>query len=110
MIALVENRLDDLRRLCGEHNIRRLHLFGSAAAGGFTDGSDIDFLVEFKPEAYDSTWFYIDAMLALQEMFGRTVDLLDVETLDNPFLLHSLNKTKILVYESHYRDLRGAIR
>ena len=98
MIALVENRLADLRRLCAEHNIRRLHLFGSAAAGDFTDQCDLDFLVEFKPKAYESTWFYIDVLLELQKMFDRQIDLLDPEALDNPFLAKTVNETKIVLY------------
>lgn len=100
MIALVEDHLAELRRLCTEHNIRRLHLFGSAAVGEFTDHSDLDFLVEFKPEAYESTWFYIDVLLELQKMFDRKIDLLDIETLDNPFLAKSVNETKVLLYDS----------
>lgn len=107
MIALVENRLADLRRLCAEHNIRRLHLFGSAAAGDFTDQSDLDFLVEFKPEAYQSTWFYIDVLLELQKMFDRKIDLLDTETLDNPFLTKSVNETKVLLYNENYNTTQS---
>lgn len=101
MIALVENRLADLRRLCAERNIRSLHLFGSAAVGDFTDQSDLDFLVEFKPEAYESTWFYIDVLLELQKMFDRNIDLLDTETVDNPFLAKAVNKTKVLLYNEY---------
>ncbi len=107
MIALIENRLADLRRLCAEHNIRRLHLFGSAAAGDFTDQSDLDFLVEFKPEAYQSTWFYIDVLLELQKMFDRKIDLLDTETVDNPFLAKSVNETKVLLYNENYNTTQG---
>ena len=107
MIALVENRLADLRRLCAEHNIRRLHLFGSAAAGDFTDQSDLDFLVEFKPEAYQSTWFYIDVLLELRKMFDRKIDLLDTETVDNPFLAKSVNETKVLLYNENYNTTQG---
>ena len=107
MIDLVENRLADLRRLCAEHNIRRLHLFGSAAAGDFTDQSDLDFLVEFKPEAYQSTWFYIDVLLELRKMFDRKIDLLDTETVDNPFLAKSVNETKVLLYNENYNTTQG---
>lgn len=107
MIALIEDRLADLRRLCAEHNIRRLHLFGSAAAGDFTDQSDLDFLVEFKPEAYQSTWFYIDVLLELQKMFDRKIDLLDTEALDNPFLTKSVNETKVLLYNENYNTTQG---
>lgn len=107
MIALIEDRLADLRRLCAEHNIRRLHLFGSAATGDFTDQSDLDFLVEFKPEAYQSTWFYIDVLLELQKMFDRKIDLLDTEAVDNPFLAKTVNETKVLLYNENYNTTQS---
>ena len=50
MIPVIAERADALWHLCRKHGIRRLDLFGSAAAGTFdTDDSDLDFLVEFDP-------------------------------------------------------------
>jgi uncharacterized protein len=40
---------DALERLCRQHHIRKLSLFGSALMGSDRPGSDIDLLVEFEP-------------------------------------------------------------
>ena len=50
MTPLVEERIDEIERLCREHDVARLELFGSAASGEFRPGeSDLDFLVSFEP-------------------------------------------------------------
>jgi uncharacterized protein len=52
MIAEISSHREELRELCRLFHVRRLDLFGSAAADDF-DGerSDLDFLVEFDPRA-----------------------------------------------------------
>ena len=42
---------DALGDLCRKYQVRELALFGSAARGNQTAGSDLDFLVEFEPQA-----------------------------------------------------------
>src|SRR5262249_6759382 len=58
-------------------------LFGSAATGRFDPTrSDLDFLVEFEPEARS----YFEMRRGLEELFGREVDLVTEANLDNPYL------------------------
>jgi predicted nucleotidyltransferase len=40
-----------LRDLCLKYQVRELALFGSAARGEQNEDSDLDFLVEFEPQA-----------------------------------------------------------
>ena len=59
------------RRFQGE----RLAVFGSAARGEMRPDSDVDLLVEFRPEAEIGFIEYAGLMLALSELLGRKVDL-----------------------------------
>jgi len=65
-----------LAEFCSRNAIRRLSLFGSVLTSGFSDGSDVDVLVEFEPGARVG-YFRMAAMeRELSELFeGRKVDL-----------------------------------
>jgi len=52
--------------------VRRLGLFGSAARGEATEGSDLDFVVELEKKTFD---IYMDLKEFLEELFGCRVDL-----------------------------------
>jgi predicted nucleotidyltransferase len=77
--------LDDL---CRKFHVRRLDLFGSAAAGSFDPArSDVDLLVEFEamaPSVYAKAYFGLCA--AMEELLGRPVDLVTEAALANPYL------------------------
>jgi len=67
---------DQVADLCRRFHIRELAVFGSAVAGPFTDGSDVDLLYEF--EAGHTAGFQI---LKIEEEFsrllgGRRIDLM----------------------------------
>ena len=100
MIPDIAERADALRGLCRKHGVRRLDLFGSAAAGGFDpDDSDLDFLVEFDPIAPGS---YADAYFGLleglEELFGRPVDLVVDSAIRNPYFRHAVEQTRSPLY------------
>ena len=85
MIALVEQKKNDLAGLCRRFNVERLELFGSAATGSFqSPSSDLDFIVRFSAL---STGSYLDRYLdfaeALEQLFQRPVDLLTENHLDS---------------------------
>ena len=89
--AVVDPRvLAALPALCERFGVRRLDLFGSAATGGPFDParSDLDLLVTFDdglpPAAYAEAYFGLRA--ALEDLFGRPVDLLTEPALENPHL------------------------
>ncbi|MEK7757805.1 MAG: nucleotidyltransferase domain-containing protein [Planctomycetota bacterium] len=86
--------------MCRKHRVRRLEVFGSAADGTFDPvRSDLDFLVEYETlspgehyEAYFGLW------KDLKTLFGRKVDLVEPQTLRNPYLVADVNATRKLVY------------
>lgn len=78
-----------LPALCRRFGVRRLDLFGSAATGRFDPArSDLDLFVAFDerlpPAAYAEAYFGLRA--ALEDLFGRPVDLLAEPALENPHL------------------------
>ena len=50
-VAQVEIPETEITDLCRRHGIRRLALFGSVLTSRFSDSSDVDILVEFRPQA-----------------------------------------------------------
>ena len=102
MIPAVQERMDELKRLCIRHGVQRLDLFGSASTDRYDSGeSDLDFLVEFRPEALPA---YADAYLglleSLEQLFGKPVDLVVGSAIRNPYFLQSVEKTRTPVYAS----------
>ena len=102
MIPAVEERADDLKRLCIRYGVQRLDLFGSASTERYDSGeSDLDFLVEFRPEAFPA---YADAYFglleSLEQLFGKQVDLVVGSAIRNPYFLQSIEKTRTPIYAS----------
>ena len=64
-----------LARLCRTHHIRRLALFGSVLKGTDQPDSDIDFLVEFEPNAVPGFLRLAEIEAQLSALLGRPVDL-----------------------------------
>ncbi len=83
-------RRSEIERLCRQHRVRRLELFGSAATGGFRPGeSDLDFLVEVEPlpaGTYADTYFGL--LDALERLFDVPVDLVVASAIKNPYFRH----------------------
>jgi hypothetical protein len=96
---ILENHIATLNRLCEEHNVDKMYLFGSALKENFSEKSDIDFLVRFKPiELAGYFENYISFKEDLKKLLGREIDLVEEQTLKNPILIKSINQTKELVY------------
>ena len=76
-----------------------MYVFGSAVSGNFTESSDIDILISFKEISFDQyTDNYFDLHRELEHLFNRKVDLLTERSLSNPIFIHSIEKTKQLLY------------
>jgi hypothetical protein len=100
MIALVESKRGDLVRLCERYHVRRLELFGSASGSTFdVAASDLDFLVEFHdvPEGERANC-YFGLLEGLEAMFDRSIDLVEVKAIDNPYFLAAIERTRKVLY------------
>jgi predicted nucleotidyltransferase len=70
VIPDIEQRRPELEALCRRFQVRRLEVFGSAAVGEFRgEESDLDFLVEFEPQAGPG---YADRYFGLLEALTRS--------------------------------------
>lgn len=96
---LIEANIESLRKLCSIYHVDKMYLFGSALNSNFTNKSDLDFLVKFKSiELSGYLENYLNLKEKLKNLFGREVDLLEEQTLRNPILIKSINKSKELIY------------
>jgi hypothetical protein len=103
----IEQHMPELQELCNRYNVRSLYLFGSAARGEMKPTSDYDFLVDIplvqeNYEAYADSYFEMADSLEL--MFNRKVDLLTVPMLSNPYLIQSIEQSKVQLYFSAHND------
>lgn len=96
---ILEHR-SDIVKLCREFHVKRLELFGSATKKDFEpERSDVDFLVEFAAlptGSYASAFFGLKA--ALEQLFGRSVDLVVASSIRNPYFRQSVEQSKALLY------------
>jgi predicted nucleotidyltransferase len=96
---LINQNKEQIKNLCDTHNVDKLYLFGSARTTKFTNESDIDFLVKFK--SFDLKLYfsnYIDLKNKLKKLLHREIDLVEEQTLKNPYLINSIEKNKELIY------------
>jgi predicted nucleotidyltransferase len=64
-----------VKEICSNYSISELSLFGSALRSDSNSGSDIDLLVEFKPESSISLFDIVDLKKEFEKLFGREVDI-----------------------------------
>lgn len=101
MVGLIEDNRGPIERLCLQYRVQRLELFGSALTDeNFDPGkSDLDFLVEFLPlQPGQHANSYFGLLEALQDLFGRHIDLVEAKAIRNPYFLESVNRNRKEIY------------
>jgi predicted nucleotidyltransferase len=105
MIALLHQKRNEIAELCRTFGIRKLEVFGSAATGSFDpETSDIDFIVDLGE--YDDTVGarYMGLAAALEELFGRRVDLITTRSIRDPLFMSHVNTQRRTIYEARDRE------
>ena len=98
-MKLIKKHSSKITNLCIKHSVLELYVFGSVLTDSFTKESDLDFLVKFGDvNLFDYFDNYMDFKEALENLFNREVDLLEVQTLKNPILKRSIDKNKLKLY------------
>ena len=65
----------------------------------FNDESDIDLVVDFKKDEVEDYFDnYFDFKYSLQDLFGRKVDLVEEQSIKNPYFRKNVDSTKQLIY------------
>lgn len=100
MLKEIDKHRSELKALCHRVGVKRLELFGSAAArDDIPATSDLDFLVDFgdlPPAQYAEAYFALRE--GLEQMFSRPVDLVTLPSLRNPYFKQRVEQTKSLLY------------
>lgn len=100
MNTVVADHLPALRDLCRAHKVQRLWLVGSATDNTFDPAtSDLDFLVEFEPHQRRGLHdVYFELAEALERLFAREIDLIELGTVENHAVLASIDESKVPLY------------
>jgi len=99
IVTELQQHIEQIKKLCREHNVKTLFAFGSVVSDRFKADSDIDLLVDIDntdPIIYSENYF--DLKFELESIFNRPVDLLENNSIKNPFLKKQIDSTKMLVY------------
>ncbi|QOR47324.1 nucleotidyltransferase domain-containing protein [Trueperella pecoris] len=89
---------EEISRAAKRRGVFRLQVFGSAVRGGFSERSDIDFLVDFLPNREDPFEDYVGLRKDLEEITRRDVDLVVERAVRNPFFKESVLESAEDVY------------
>jgi uncharacterized protein len=84
----------DLRNTCDHFGVVRMWVFGSFLRDDFRNCSDIDLLVEFRPDAEMSLLKLANLELVLEKKLRRKVDLLSRSAVEQSG--NTIRKTEIL--------------
>ncbi len=84
--------------LCRKYGVKRLEFFGSAVTEEFDANSDIDCLIEFEKDGGNYFHRFFDLKYALEELFGRKVDLVVGSAIRNPYFRASIDRSLQLIY------------
>ncbi len=100
MAELIESKMSELRALCERYRVERLALFGSALREDFDAGnSDLDLTVEFQPMTpQEHAAAYFGLLEDLESLFGRRVDLVEIEAVRNPYLRREIEAGQETLY------------
>ncbi|HEV2150678.1 MAG TPA: nucleotidyltransferase domain-containing protein [Longimicrobiaceae bacterium] len=94
----IEVPADRIEAFCRKWQIREFALFGSVLRDDFRPDSDVDVLVTFDEDAQYSLFDLGEMNMELEAMFGRRVDLVQKELIENPFRRHHILANHRVVY------------
>jgi len=102
MVSVLNDNLGELTRLCRQHRVKHLAVFGSAVRDDFdAESSDLDFVVEFtslEPNEHKDAYFGLVA--ALGQLFSRDVDLVELSAVRNPFVKKRILEQQETLYDA----------
>lgn len=94
-ITLPQRKIHDF---CLKWKISEMALFGSVLSEDFRDDSDVDVLVSFRDDAGWGLFDFVDMIDELKAIFGRRVDLVEKDSLRNPFRRQRILGSNEVIY------------
>ena len=96
---MIELNMNRIVALCKKYKVNRLFVFGSVLTDKFNGESDVDMIVDFKKEEVGDYFDnYFDFKYSLQDLFGRDVDLIEEQSIKNPYFKSNVESTRQLIY------------
>jgi uncharacterized protein len=96
---IIDENIKPIEKLCRQHNVDKLYIFGSFVTDSFSSRSDIDLLVSFGDvdlfNYYDN---YLGIKESLEKLLSRSIDLVEDQAVKNPILRRSIDRNKKLIY------------
>jgi predicted nucleotidyltransferase len=86
---------EEIDSFCRRNNIKKLSLFGSVLRDDFSPSSNVDVLVEFKPEQRVGFFRLAEMEMELTEILRRKVDLRTPAELSRYFRQDVLNAAEV---------------
>lgn len=100
MLDELETHRDAIASLCRRFDVASLSVFGSATTDEFdATRSDLDLLVSFHPRSGMSRFdAYFGLKESLEALFGRGVDLVSADAVDNPYFARAVEGSRRELY------------
>jgi len=103
---IIERNSIQIRKLCVQHKVDQMFVFGSVLTKDFNENSDVDFLVKFgEIDLYDYFKNLLNLKENLEKILHRKVDILEMRALKNPYLKKSIDNSKLLIYGSETPEM-----
>lgn len=95
----IDQNINQINSLCKSHKVEKLYAFGSVLTDKFNDKSDIDLIVSFgNVDLLEYADNYFDLKFSLEDIFKRSVDLLEEKAIKNPYFKKVVEEKKQLIY------------
>ena len=88
----------EIANFCQRWNIIEFALFGSVLREDFRSDSDVDVLVVYDSSCQLSLSNLLDMQEELEKKFGREVDLVEKNQIQNPYRLANILRTIRVIY------------
>ena len=92
--TLLEEKRQEILRICAKHGARNVRIFGSTVRGEAHRGSDLDLLVEFEPQR--SLLDQAALVFELEKLLGRKVDVVSEQGIYWLLRRRILNEAQVL--------------
>lgn len=100
-LEVIDSKKAQVADLCQKFGVTRLYVFGSALSEDWDpQRSDLDFLAEYGPTSrqLDPLDRLVGLQMALEEVFGRPVDVVDLNAAKNMIFVESSKRQAQEIY------------
>jgi uncharacterized protein len=102
-MKIEESKIEQIKELCEENEVKSLYAFGSVTRDDFNELSDIDLVVDFEEkDPFRYTDLYFNLKSKLETLLKRQIDLLEERAIKNPIFRQHLEDNKVKIYNSQF--------